>query len=123
MSYDGGCGDPDCEICKADAEAQRMKMNTDPEWLKKMAEKEDNCDVSVGDTESYISNEQLLQWMDPACSEYILAVKEIERRLLRYNKLKSAVDTIPAAVMLLGGPPYKLTFTESCLREIVESQK
>ena len=40
-----------------------------------------------------------------------------------YSKLKSAVDTIPAAVMLAGGPPYKLTFTEACLREIAESQK
>lgn len=39
------------------------------------------------------------------------------------NQLKSAVDTIPAAVMLAGGPPYKLTFTEACLREIMESQK
>lgn len=25
-----------------------MKMNTDPQWLKNMAEKEDGCDVSVG---------------------------------------------------------------------------
>ena len=40
-----------------------------------------------------------------------------------YDRLKSAVDTIPAAIMLLGGPPYKLTFTESCLKEIAESQK
>lgn len=40
-----------------------------------------------------------------------------------YSKLKSAVDTIPAAIMLAGGPPYKLTFTEACLREIMESQK
>ena len=47
-------------------------------------------------------------------------VDELERDIMR---LRSAVDTIPAAVMLLGGPPYKLTFTESCLKEIAESQK
>ena len=47
-------------------------------------------------------------------------VDELERDITR---LKSAVDTIPAAVMLAGGPPYKLTFTEACLREILESQK
>ena len=40
-----------------------------------------------------------------------------------FASLKSAVDTIPAALMLAGGPPYKLTFTEDCLREILESQK
>ena len=40
-----------------------------------------------------------------------------------YSSLKSAVDTIPAAIMLAGGPPYRLTFTEACLREILESQK
>lgn len=39
------------------------------------------------------------------------------------ERLASAVDTIPAAIMLLGGPPYRLTFTESCLKEIAESQK
>lgn len=66
-SYDGGCGDPDCELCKADAEAARirhefyqamesnrtddMKMNSDPAWLKKMTELEDGCDVSVGGME------------------------------------------------------------------------
>ncbi len=49
---------------------------------------------------------------------------EMVAALKRENdKLKSAVDTIPAAVMLLGGPPYKLTFTEACIREIAESQK
>ena len=47
-------------------------------------------------------------------------IANLEREL---TKLKSAVDTIPAAVMLAGGPPYKLTFTEACLREILESQK
>lgn len=26
MSYDGGCGDADCELCKADAEAARDKF-------------------------------------------------------------------------------------------------
>ena len=50
-SYDGGCGDLNCDLCKADAEAQRMKMNNDPEWLRKMAELEDGCDVSVGGME------------------------------------------------------------------------
>lgn len=25
MSYDGGCGDADCELCKADAEAARIR--------------------------------------------------------------------------------------------------
>ena len=48
MSYDGGCGDATCEICKADAEDHRMKMNDDPKWLKRMTELEDGCDVSVG---------------------------------------------------------------------------
>jgi hypothetical protein len=43
------------------------------------------------------------------------------RAVLSYYK--SAVDTIPAAIMLAGGPPYRLTFTEACLREILESQK
>jgi hypothetical protein len=28
-----------------------MKMNTDPEWLRKMTELEDGCDVSVGGME------------------------------------------------------------------------
>ena len=28
-----------------------------------------------------------------------------------------------AAIMLAGGPPYKLTFTEECLREILEAQR
>lgn len=25
MSYDGGCGDPNCELCKSDAEVARAK--------------------------------------------------------------------------------------------------
>ena len=33
------------------------------------------------------------------------------------------LENNPAAIMLAGGPPYKLTFTEACLREIMESQK
>jgi hypothetical protein len=53
----------------------------------------------------------------------LLLSMQRESLKLEYNKLKSAVDTIPAAIMLLGGPPYKLTFTEDCLKEILESQK
>lgn len=55
MSYDGGCGDPNCNLCRADfekhMEKHRLKMNNDPEWIKKMAELEDGCDVSVGGME------------------------------------------------------------------------
>ncbi len=46
--YDGGCGDPDCELCQKYREERLMKMNDNPEWLKKMSELEDGCDVSVG---------------------------------------------------------------------------
>ena len=42
---------------------------------------------------------------------------------VRYDRLKNAVDTIPAALMLAGGPPYTLKFTEACLKEILESQR
>ena len=49
--------------------------------------------------------------------------KQREEMDKSFEKLKSAVDTIPAAVMLAGGPPYRLTFTEACLKEIMESQK
>ena len=59
---------------------------------------------------------------------YLLGVIDVireDRKRLRdkLDRLTSAVDTIPAAVMLAGGPPYRLTFTEACLLEILESQK
>lgn len=54
------------------------------------------------------------------CKAERARIANLERELA---SLKSAVDTIPAAIMLLGGPPYKLTFTEACLKEILESQK
>lgn len=59
-------------------------------------------------------------WLEYQASRNAGRIAELERKL---SRLKSAVDTIPAALMLAGGPPYKLTFTEACLREIAESQK
>lgn len=57
-------------------------------------------------------------------SSCVLCQKDARIAVLERDikRLKSAVDTIPAAIMLGGGPPYKLTFTKACLREIMESQ-
>ena len=40
-----------------------------------------------------------------------------------YDRLANAVDSIPAGLMLAGGPPYTLTFTEAAIRAIWESQQ
>lgn len=68
-------------------------------------------------------------WPDPEDRNELIRriglLLSMQRESLKreYDRLKSALDTIPAALMLVGGPPYKLTLTESCLKEIVESQK
>jgi hypothetical protein len=68
-------------------------------------------------------------WPDPEDRNELVrrvgTLLSMQRETLKreYSSLKSAVDTIPAAIMLAGGPPYRLTFTEACLREILESQK
>lgn len=49
--------------------------------------------------------------------------ERLKEEFERYGRLKRAVDSIPAALMLAGGPPYNLKFTEAALREILESQK
>ncbi len=47
--------------------------------------------------------------------------KRCEQLEAALARLTDAVDTIPAAVMLMGGPPYRLTFTEGALRAIAEA--
>ena len=39
------------------------------------------------------------------------------------NYFKKQLDMIPAALMLAGGPPYNLKFTEDALREVLEFQE
>ncbi len=58
-----------------------MKMNSDPNWLKKMADAEDGCDVSVGSDLRDLSTDQLLGLMDPILRDYSAALDEIRRRL------------------------------------------
>ena len=60
---------------------------------------------------------------DDTWMAYLAAVIGRKEQGREYQKLKEAVATIPAAVMLAGGPPYRLTFTEECLREILEAQR
>jgi len=43
-----------------------MKMNSDPEWLKRMTDLEDGCDVSVGGMDYA---ERLARTLDPLCPD------------------------------------------------------
>lgn len=62
------------------------------------------------------------QRLETAERELVAAQQREAAKDAKLVVLQSAVDTIPAALMLAGGPPYKLTFTKACLREILQAQ-
>ena len=114
--HEHGCNDMDPEyfedLTEEDMEELESGYNA---W--KNGETGETCGDPEGDY-TQIRNIGDDMWM-----AYLAAVIGRKEQGREYQKLKEAVATIPAAVMLAGGPPYRLTFTEECLREILEAQR